>query len=78
MTLNLTNTLLNIFFRCDVCYLLSKIFRSYYNQKAFKKVMEQFSHDLTLALEETSRCGRRWGMRRRTRSTGNLRKYCGS
>ncbi|XP_063709845.1 uncharacterized protein LOC134838279 [Culicoides brevitarsis] len=34
--------------------------------------MEQFSHDLTLALEETSKCGRRWGMRRRTRSTGNL------
>ncbi|XP_021709574.1 uncharacterized protein LOC5568991 [Aedes aegypti] len=37
--------------------------------------MEQFSHDLTLALEETSRCGEtkhRWGMRRRTRSTGNL------
>lgn len=37
--------------------------------------MEQFSHDLTLALEETSRCGEtkhQWGMRRRTRSTGNL------
>lgn len=41
--------------------------------------MEQFSHDLTLALEETSRSGGvragRWGSRRRTRSTGNLRKY---
>lgn len=40
--------------------------------------MEQFSHDLTLALEETSRSGGvrsgRWGTRRRTRSTGNLRK----
>lgn len=40
--------------------------------------MEQFSHDLTLALEETSRSGGvragRWGLRRRTRSTGNLRK----
>ncbi|XP_055639248.1 uncharacterized protein LOC129777171 isoform X2 [Toxorhynchites rutilus septentrionalis] len=37
--------------------------------------MEQFSHDLTLALEETSRFAEarnRWGMRRRTRSTGNL------
>ncbi|XP_059608562.1 uncharacterized protein LOC132256265 isoform X2 [Phlebotomus argentipes] len=38
--------------------------------------MEQFSHDLTLALEETSRIGNlhtsRWGLRRRTRSTGNL------
>ncbi|XP_053694705.1 uncharacterized protein LOC128742386 [Sabethes cyaneus] len=37
--------------------------------------MEQFSHDLTLALEETSRFGEnrnRWGLRRRTRSTGNL------
>lgn len=37
---------------------------------------DQFSHDLTLALEET-RCGAngsRWGMRRRTRSTGNLRE----
>lgn len=38
--------------------------------------MEQFSHDLTLALEETSRirAGHYWGGRRRTRSTGNLRK----
>lgn len=36
---------------------------------------DQFSHDLTLALEETSRgAGGRWGMRRRTRSTGNLRE----
>lgn len=36
---------------------------------------DQFSHDLTLALEETSRgTVSRWGMRRRTRSTGNLRK----
>ncbi|XP_058128793.1 uncharacterized protein LOC131286789 [Anopheles ziemanni] len=37
--------------------------------------MEQFSHDLTLALEETSRTNSskvRWGVRRRTRSTGNL------
>uniref|UniRef100_A0A182IS63 Uncharacterized protein n=1 Tax=Anopheles atroparvus TaxID=41427 RepID=A0A182IS63_ANOAO len=37
--------------------------------------MEQFSHDLTLALEETSRTTSskvRWGVRRRTRSTGNL------
>uniref|UniRef100_A0A8W7PNN6 Uncharacterized protein n=1 Tax=Anopheles coluzzii TaxID=1518534 RepID=A0A8W7PNN6_ANOCL len=37
--------------------------------------MEQFSHDLTLALEETSRTTTskvRWGVRRRTRSTGNL------
>lgn len=43
--------------------------------------MEQFSHDLTLALEETSRYSHysgarsgKFGMRRRTRSTGNLRK----
>lgn len=38
--------------------------------------MEKFSHDLTLALEETSRvrAGHCWGVRRRTRSTGNLRK----
>lgn len=43
---------------------------------------DQFSHDLTLALleEETLRGGGntstgRWGMRRRTRSTGNLRKH---
>lgn len=37
---------------------------------------DQFSHDLSLALEETSRSGAcsRWGLRRRTRSTGNLRK----
>ncbi|XP_023177643.1 uncharacterized protein LOC111604021 isoform X2 [Drosophila hydei] len=39
--------------------------------------MDQFSHDLTLALEETSLMDRacgvgRWGSRRRTRSTGNL------
>ncbi|KAH8294453.1 hypothetical protein KR018_007312 [Drosophila ironensis] len=39
--------------------------------------MDQFSHDLTLALEETSLMDRaigvgRWGPRRRTRSTGNL------
>ncbi|XP_055844568.1 uncharacterized protein LOC129910978 [Episyrphus balteatus] len=38
--------------------------------------MDQFSHDLTIALEETSRMGGvrvgRWGQRRRTRSTGNL------
>ena len=42
------------------------------------QTMDQFSHDLTLALEETSRTGGvrvgRWGQRRRTRSTGNLRK----
>lgn len=40
------------------------------------QTMDQFSHDLTLALEETSRTGGvragRWGARRRTRSTGNL------
>lgn len=41
--------------------------------------MDQFSHDLTVALEETSLLDRarvsRWGQqRRRTRSTGNLRK----
>lgn len=37
---------------------------------------DQFSHDLTLALEETSRgsASNRWGLRRRTRSTGNLRE----
>lgn len=36
---------------------------------------DQFSHDLTLALEETSKVtgASRWGVRRRTRSTGNLR-----
>ncbi|EDV32757.1 uncharacterized protein Dana_GF21980 [Drosophila ananassae] len=39
--------------------------------------MDQFSHDLTLALEETSLMDLasgvgRWGSRRRTRSTGNL------
>lgn len=39
--------------------------------------MEQFSQDLTLALEETSRvrAGHCWSGRRRTRSTGNLRKF---
>ncbi|XP_037943643.1 uncharacterized protein LOC119676466 isoform X2 [Teleopsis dalmanni] len=36
--------------------------------------MDQFSHDLTLALEETSLLdkARRWAHRRRTRSAGNL------
>lgn len=42
--------------------------------------MDQFSHDLTIALEETSLLDRarvsRWGQqRRRTCSTGNIRKY---
>lgn len=39
--------------------------------------MEQFSHDLKLALQETSKCSgvSRWSTRRRTRSTGNLREY---
>ncbi|XP_055388847.1 uncharacterized protein LOC129617815 [Condylostylus longicornis] len=38
------------------------------------QTMDQFSHDLTLALEETSKgvLRGRWGPRRRTRSTGNL------
>lgn len=43
------------------------------------QTMDQFSVDLTRALEETSRTGGvrvgRWGQRRRTRSTGNLRKF---
>lgn len=43
------------------------------------EAMEQFSHDLTVALEETSKSGgvrtACWGVRRRTRSTGNLRTY---
>lgn len=47
-------------------------------EKVKMQTMDQFSHDLTLALEETSRTGGvragRWGARRRTRSTGNLRK----
>ncbi|KAK0093853.1 hypothetical protein PV326_012470 [Microctonus aethiopoides] len=42
--------------------------------------MEALVHDLTLALEESSNTttvGRRWGWRRRTRSTGNIRKCKG-
>lgn len=44
--------------------------------------MDQLAQDLTVALEESESCGpialdpnRKWGMRRRTRSAGNLRKY---
>lgn len=39
--------------------------------------MEALVHDLTLALEESSNSAnlrRRWGIRRRARSTGNIRK----
>lgn len=42
--------------------------------------MEALVHDLTLALEESSNSvnlRRRWGIRRRARSTGNIRKYKG-
>lgn len=44
--------------------------------------MDHLAHDLTVALEESESCGpisfesgRKWGMRRRTRSAGNLRKF---
>ena len=40
--------------------------------------MEALVHDLTLALEESNNSAnmrRRWGIRRRARSTGNIRKY---
>ena len=40
--------------------------------------MEALVHDLTLALEESNSSAnvrRRWGIRRRARSTGNIRKY---
>lgn len=44
--------------------------------------MDHLAQDLTVALEESESCGpitldanRKWGMRRRTRSAGNLRKY---
>lgn len=43
--------------------------------------MDHLAQDLTVALEESESCGpialesnRKWGMRRRTRSAGNLRK----
>lgn len=42
--------------------------------------MDALVHDLTLALEESSNSAnlrRRWGIRRRARSTGNIRKYKG-
>lgn len=42
--------------------------------------MEALVHDLTLALEESSSSAnlrRRWGIRRRARSTGNIRKCKG-
>lgn len=42
--------------------------------------MEALVHDLTLALEESSNSAnlrRRWGIRRRARSTGNIRKCKG-
>lgn len=43
--------------------------------------MDHLAQDLTIALEESESCdpnfgcGAKWGMRRRTRSAGNLRKY---
>lgn len=44
--------------------------------------MDHLAQDLTVALEESESCGPialensgKWGMRRRTRSAGNLRKY---
>lgn len=44
--------------------------------------MDHLAQDLTVALEESESCGTiniingtKWGMRRRTRSAGNLRKY---
>lgn len=43
--------------------------------------MDHLAQDLSVALEESESCGpvtfevnRKWGMRRRTRSAGNLRK----
>jgi hypothetical protein len=41
--------------------------------------MEALVHDLTLALEESNNnasAHHHWGIRRRTRSTGNICKYC--
>lgn len=44
--------------------------------------MDHLAQDLTVALEESESCGTiniingtKWGMRRRTRSAGNLRKF---
>lgn len=44
--------------------------------------MDHLAQDLTVALEESESCGpisfdtgRKWGMRRRTQSAGNLRMY---
>lgn len=44
--------------------------------------MDHLAQDLTIALEESESCGpvsivngAKWGMRRRTRSAGNLRKH---
>lgn len=44
--------------------------------------MDHLVQDLTVALEESENCGTidiinstKWGMRRRTRSAGNLRNY---
>lgn len=44
--------------------------------------MDHLAQDLSVALEESESCGagsfevgRKWGMRRRTRSAGNLRKH---
>lgn len=44
--------------------------------------MDHLAQDLSLALEDSEPCGpanfkinRRWGIKRRTRSAGNLRMY---
>lgn len=48
-------------------------------------IMDHLAQDLSVALEESESCGagpfevgRKWGMRRRTRSAGNLRKHSSS
>lgn len=51
-----------------------------YNSKPLdlKGKMEALVHDLSIALEESSNSAlarRRWGIRRRARSTGNIRKH---
>lgn len=53
--------------------------RAFKNTPAdLRAIMEALVHDLTLALEESSNSvsvRRRWGIRRRARSTGNIREY---
>lgn len=54
-----------------------------FKSNVLNSAMDHLAQDLSVALEESESCGpsgalsvsKKWGLRRRTRSTGNLRKF---